>query len=154
MGDTGFLAEELAYVARQLRLAGETELRAELQKAVSDATRDIPRQIRSGLKPKLPDRYVLEDFGPDLRVTVSKHYGGRDPGVTVKATTRSGKSRKLSRLNRGALGHPLFGNRKRWFDQQVGPGWFSEPVLDAGAKARTEILAALDRVSVKATRKG
>lgn len=155
MGDTEFLAQELSFTARQLRLAGEGGLRDELQKAITAATRSIPGEIRSGLEPRLPDRYVREDFGPDLSISVSKRYGDTNPGVSVRARTRSGKARKLSRLNRGIIAHPFFGHRDgKWYNQPVVPGWFTEPILAARTRVREDITAALDTVAVKATRKG
>ena len=147
------LAADLEFVARNLKQAGETDLRKELQAAVTRAAQPVPEAIRGGLIPRLPNPYARV-FGADLRVTVSKRYGARDPGVTVRATTRSGKRRKLRRLDDGALEHPLYGNRRFWFRQAVGPGWFTTPAREAAGRAREEILAALDRVSVKAARKG
>jgi hypothetical protein len=151
-GNADYLATELEHVARHLRLAGDTGLYRELQDAVTRATRTVPEEIRSGLAPRLPNPYAA-DLSADLRITVSKRYGQADPGVTVTATTRV-KKRKLRRLNRGLLEHPLWGNREHWYLQQVTPGWFTGPARDAGARAREEIIAAMDRVAVAATRKG
>jgi hypothetical protein len=154
MGDPGYLARELAFVSHQLKQAADENLRKEFTAAVSKATAQVPAEIRAGLIPRLPDRYVRDDFGPDLKLSVSKRYSARNPGVTVRATTRSGKARKLKRLDRGVLAHPFFGNRRRWFNQVVGPGWFTEPATAAGGRARDEIRQAMDRVATEAMRRG
>lgn len=154
MGGADHLAAELEFTARQLKQAAEAGLRRELQKAITDATRDIPAKVRAELKPRLPDRYVAEDLGPDLRITVSRRYGSKDPGVTVRAATTGGKRRMLWALDRGVIRHPLFGDRQRWYGQAVTRGFFSDPVRAAGVKAREQIQAALDRVAAAATRKG
>lgn len=152
-GNADYLATELEHVARHLALAGDTGLRKELQDAVTRATRTVPEAIRGGLDAHLPNRYA-GDLSADLRITVSKRYGQRDPGITVTATTRGAKRRKLRRLNRGILEHPLWGNRDHWYAQAVTPGWFTGPAEQAGERARAEIEMAMDRVAVEATRKG
>ena len=154
MSNEDFFARELAFTAARLKQAGEIELRRELQKAVTDATRDIPRNVYGGLKERLPDRYVLDDFRPDLSVTVSKRYGSRDPAVRVIARTRSGKRRSLARIDRGVLTHPLFGDWKLWYNQAVIPGFFTVPAEEAAAGARKHISDALDRVYAEAMRRG
>lgn len=49
-------------------------------------------------------------------------------GIRVVAFAKSGKGVDLDRLDRGRLRHPLFGNRRHWFEQPVPPGWFSRPM--------------------------
>jgi hypothetical protein len=153
MGGADHLAAELEFTARQLRQAGELGLRRELQAAITSATRDIPAEIRAGLMPRLPDPYAAV-FDADLQITVSKRYGSKDPGVTVRATSRGTKRRALYAVDRGKLRHPVFGNRLRWVLQEVVPGWFSDPVRAARDRARGEIQSAMDRVAAEALKKG
>jgi hypothetical protein len=146
------LAAELEWVARHLRVAGELDLRKDLTDAVTASVKDIPKQIRDGLRPRLPDPYA-DTLNADLSITVSKRYSASNPGVTVRARTKSAKARKLRQLDRGVLKHPLFGNRRKWYTQAVTPGWFTGPAGDAKSRARVEIVAAMDRVTAEAMRR-
>jgi len=79
----------------------------------------------------------------------TKRSTGKNPGLRLvgKAKTPEGKDRDLASLNRGRLRHPLYGNRKHWYDQQVSPGWWDEPLLESAPQAREEIVKALDDVA-------
>jgi hypothetical protein len=148
-------AADLAEVAANLRAAAETGLRRELTKAIKDAAGTIPPRVRAELKPHLPDRYA-ETLDADLNMGVSVRTGARDPAVTVWARPRSRRRRALARLDRGLLGHPVFGMRSEtnprlwaaWEYQRgsVRPGFFTGPARDAAPRVRAEIEAALERV--------
>jgi hypothetical protein len=57
--------------------------------------------------------------------------------------------RDLASINRGRLRHPLFGNRRYWYDQSVTPG-FWDKAMEKGVKdVRVELLKALDEVAAK-----
>jgi len=50
----------------------------------------------------------------------------------------------------GIVRHPLFGNRKKWIDERIRPGWFTNPlILAAQGNVPKEIDAALDDVARK-----
>ena len=138
------LADDLARLAASLRAAGDVGLRRELTAAIKRAAEPVPRAIREGLKPHLPDRYA-EVLDADLRLSVSVRTGQADPGVTIIAESSRTHRRKLADLNRGVLSHPLWGDRKHWYRQPVTPGFFTGPCEDAAPRAREEIEAALDR---------
>lgn len=148
-------ASELESIARHLRAAGEGELVRELQKAIRDGVRSVQDDIRAGLRPRLPDPYA-DVLDADLSFRVSQRTSERDPGVTLRATTtgKEAARRRLRRLDRGVLAHPFFGNRKKWYDQQVEPGWFTGPAEADAPRVRAEIEQALEDVSAKAVGKG
>ena len=148
-------ATEFAALAYALREAGETGLKRELYKALDDAARPVAEVIggENHLKEFLPDRYagVLR---PDLKVSARKRSTGENPDVTIIATTRQlggVQRRRIRRLNAGVLAHPLFGNRKRWYDQTGGvtAGFFDRPVEEARPAVRSQIEDALARVRNK-----
>jgi hypothetical protein len=155
-------ATELEALAFRLRRAGETELLAEITKAMRDAAVPVPDEIRAGLKPHLPDRYA-ETLDADLRLGVSVRTAGSDPGVSVTGTTllgtgrggvrAGGKARKLRDLDAGRLTHPVYGNREVWRTQEVEPGWFTGPAEAAGPRVRDGIERALEDVAAKAASK-
>ena len=138
------LADELARFADALRRAGETGLRRQLTAGMKRAAEPIPKAIRDGLRPHLPDRYA-DVLDADLRIEVIVRTGQADPAVSVIASPIV-KQRKLSRLNAGILWHPVFGDRKEWRLQEVKPGWFTDPPEAAASQVREEISAALDRM--------
>ncbi len=152
------LASELEAIAFRLRRAGDEDLGRELTRAMRDAVDPVPAKIRAGLKPHLPDRYA-ETLDADLDIKVTaRNSGGADADavVSVYAQTRSGRARKLRRLDAGLITHPLFGDREHWYprdSRQKGmePGWFTGPCEDAGPQVRDALEKALGNVSAKAT---
>ena len=144
------MASQLEAAAFRLRRAGEEDLARELGAAMRRAVRPVPGDIRDGLKPKLPDRYAeVLDAELDIRV-VSRNSGG-DAVVSVTATTRgAAERRRIRRLDRGTLAHPLFGDRGHWYNQAVTPGWFTGPAEDAAPQVREALQQALRDVAAKA----
>ena len=146
-------AEEFAALARRLKEAGETGLRRELYKAIDEAAQPLAREIGSvsHLKPYVPDRYAAV-LASDLAVTTSK-LTGRNPGVRLIAKGRVRK-RKVQLLDSGAIQHPLFGNRTRWFTQRDGvkAGFFTGPAERSAPRIRAVILAAMHDVAGKITK--
>ena len=145
-------AAELESVARACRAAADTDLHRELTRGFRDAVEPVIPRIRDGLRPKLPDRYA-EVLDADLRLSVNVRTTGSDPGVSLTAQTRSGRGRKLSRLDSGLLTHPVYGNREKWETQQVTPGWFTGPATDAEPQVVQQLEAALERVADEIDRK-
>ena len=145
------LADELARFAAACRAAGERELLKEVRNGIKKAADGIPAEIRAGLRPHLPDRYA-DVLNADLKITVSVRTG-QDAGVTIQATAPTPYSRRgraVNAINAGNLRHPVYAQGPRrswhWKDQDVRPGWFTDPNQAAQPRVRQEIAAALDRV--------
>jgi hypothetical protein len=154
MADLTAGAAQFADLARRLKDAGEVTLRRELYKAIDDSARPVAEVIRSfmHLVPYMPDVYAAV-LAPDVRVTISKR-ASRDPGVSILCVPL-GKQRKITRLDRGLLTHPLFGDRKHWHTQAaplggMRAGFFSDPCEESAPEVRDAILAAMRDVGVKA----
>jgi len=145
-------AAELEALAFRLRRAGDTELLREVTKAMRDAAGPVQEQIREGLKPHLPDRYAAT-LDADLRLGVNVRTNERDPGVAVTGQATA-KARKLRSLDAGELHHPLWGDRERWFRQEVTPGWFTGPAEAGGPRVREAIEQALENVAGRAVKGG
>ena len=148
------MASQLEAIAFRLRRAGEEDLARELNAAMRRGVQPVPGLIRAGLKPHLPDRYA-ETLDADLDIRTITRSGGAatDAAVAVYAQTRSGRARKLRRLEGGILEHPLWGNREHWRKQgapSVEPGWFTGPAEDAAPQVRTALEQALRDVAAKA----
>lgn len=146
------MASQLEAAAFRLRRAGSEDLARELNAAMKRAVGPVPGRIRDDLKPRLPDPYaaVLDE---DLAIRTIARSGGSanaDAVVSVTATTRSGKRRRIRRLDAGTLEHPLYGNRRHWYAQAVTPGWFTGPAEDAAPDVRAALEQALRDVAAKA----
>ena len=151
MPSVDILARELAEISRELRRAGDTELVTELRDAINEAVAPVPREIIDRLPEYLPNRYARV-LASDISIRISNR--SRTGGQTVSITApergvRSVERRRLLRLNRGTLEHPLFGNRRRWYPQAVKPLFFDEPIYDRVPEIRQEIEDALERVKDK-----
>ena len=150
MTDLAGAAAEFAELAKNLRLVADEELSRELSRSISEATQPLPGKIRSGLGGFMPNRYAGVLSG-DLSLRTSQRSTGSDPGVKIVATGRSGKRRRMRRLNDGTLAHPLFGHRKHWYNQPAKQaGWFDKPIEEDAPEIRDAILAAMARVAEKA----
>jgi hypothetical protein len=146
-------ASELESIARHLRRAGDGDLARELTRAMRDVAGPVQDEIRAGLRPHLPDRYA-DELDAGVRLGVNVRTSERDPGVTITAQARSGKGRKLRRLDAGLLTHPLYGDREHWYTQHVEPGWFTGPAEAARPRVRAELERALEDVAARAASKG
>lgn len=152
--DTGVLAFQV--LAARLKETGATGLRRELGNAINDAAKPALEDVRRGLPDHMPDRYA-EVLDNDLQLTITKR-AVSSPGVRITARNRGlggVQRRRLNRLEGGVLAHPLFGNRRHWFDQTDGvtAGFFSGPLQDAQPQVRDAIIAAMIRIADKLTRK-
>lgn len=143
------LARSLNAVSARLRELGDEGLTRELSRAIGRAVDPLKDRIRAGLKPHLPDPYA-EVLDADLKIRRSSSTSGEEARVTVLASADGTKKRKLRQLDDGFLHHPLFGNRKHWYEQAVQPGWFTGPVNESVPAVREAIEAALDNVIEKA----
>ena len=144
--DMAGAAAELQLLAARLADAGETGLRTELLKAVTDSAAPAVEAVRQGLPSYMPNRYAaVLDSGLQLQV-VRRVGGSSDPSVRI--TARAG-SRRLQRLEGGVLAHPLWGNRKRWIYQtsHVVAGFFRDPIEKQAPEIRDRIQEAIDRVA-------
>ena len=151
MPSVDVLAHELAELSRELRKAGDTELANELRDAINEAVAPVPHEIVERLPEYLPNRYAAV-LARDITIRISNRSRTGGQTVSITAPERGVKSverRRLLRLNRGTLAHPLFGNRRRWYDQAVKPLFFDEPVYDRAPEIRQKIEDALERVKDK-----
>jgi len=147
MAGLDHLALELAAVSARLKAIGDGGgLTRELSKQVGEAVRPVPDAIRAGLKPRLPNRYA-DVLDADLSLRRSSNT--TVTGMQVTLTARAG-TRRIARLDRGILAHPLYGMRRHWYDQPVEPGWFTRPAEDALPQVRDAIEQALAEVKRKA----
>lgn len=141
--DSGFRAgdiQKLRTVADMLDSIGDAATKrrilAELV-APATAVRDDMRTAVMALSGPAPSEWKAA--GRD-GVRVDVQLAGPDPNIAV-VLPRTQANRGPWHLDHGSWRHPLFGNRSRWFEQRVRPGWFDE----TGKAAHPGFIAASGR---------
>jgi hypothetical protein len=134
-------ANQLDDLAKKLKAAGETGkgLRKELLKGLREGAKPLKVAVKESAEDVLPHRIaVTVKKGVSIRTRAT----GRQAGVRVIAKRGRG-------LNDGRLRHPLFGNRKRWFQQDIKKGWFTTPLEEGAPEVRKELLKVIDHIAKK-----
>lgn len=139
-------ADKLISLGRQLRAAGDKELKKELRTALRDATKPMKAAIKQNALDNMPHRGGLNEYLARSRITTQVRQSGRYPGIRI-----SNKQHDTRLDTQGRLRHPTFGRRGRddWQEQHVAPGWFTKPAERHARQARVEILLAMQRVAKK-----
>src|SRR6266702_3963762 len=141
-------ADKLARVSAALRAAGDKDLQRELRRAMSRTTKPLRKAARDGALQILPHRGGLDEHvASTARIATRVTANSSGARLRITGTSRD----NLRRMDEeGIVRHPLFGNRKRWFDERIRPGWFTNPlILAAQGNVPKEIDAALDDVARK-----
>lgn len=134
-------ANELDAVAKRLKAQGESGkgLRKELLKGLREGAKPLKVAVRDSAESVLPHRIaVTVKKGVSIRTRAT----GRQAGVRVIAKQGRG-------LDDGRLRHPLFGNRKRWYQQDIEPGWFTKPLEEHAPAVRVELLRVINHIARK-----
>lgn len=113
---------KIAQVHARLDRVGRRELARELRRELVKQSKPARQRVKRYEQDALPsgmDRSYSKV--PSQLVSVSK------AGVKVLWKHQRGKS-DLKALNRGRLRHPLFGNRKHWYEQQIPSGMWDKAI--------------------------
>jgi hypothetical protein len=146
-------AAKFGTLAKALKQAGDKELRKELYAGINRAVKPLSESVKVETKNYLPRRYAFE-LAKSLKVKARRR-AGRDPSVRLvgQAKTPRGKERDLRSLNRGRLRHPLYGNRGYWYNQEVPPNWWDDPLLEGVEPVREELVNVLEDIAHKLEQK-
>lgn len=132
-------AGELRRAARQLGVEDKA-LRRGAAKALERGVKRLRVSIPAAAG-RLPSGY-----GPvmaaDVQVSTSVKLASRDPAISVKVWAEGGRAadhRDVAQIDAGVLRHPFFGNRERWYDQAVRPGFASDPFAETKPAVLAEI---------------
>ncbi len=140
--------DKLSRLTKALWKYGEKDLRIELYRGINRAAKPLGQDVRNRLRFYLPDRYADELY-VWMRIRAKRRATGRAAGVRLVATAKppkGGKERDLRSLNRGRLRHPLYGNRKYWYNQPVTPGFWDKPLEDNSERIREELINLIDDI--------
>ena len=146
-------ADNFGRLARELRRTKDKELRKALYAGINRSVKPLTAAVKEAIPEFLPRRYAIE-LGKSLRVR-ARTRAGRNPSIYLvgKAKTKRGKERDLASLNRGRLRHPLYGDRRHWFNQPVPPNWWDDPLLQDAEMVRDQIEAVIEDVGRQFLRK-
>lgn len=142
-------AEQLAEVAKLLKQTGDKDLRKELFRGFNRATKPLKEAAKDAARRELPKRGGLNEWAASSRMATRTRTSGQNVGVRIVSTK---KGHDLRSLNRGRLRHPLFGNRRFWFNQPVKTWWFDDAMKGKAGAVRKELVVVLDDVARKVAR--
>ena len=138
---------ELRQVQNRLRVIGDKGLGKQMSKALRDAAKPLQPAVRKEAVAAMPSGY-----GPTLakslrfRTAIKETAHTADVVVRVYGDGRR-ERREVPALNRGRLRHPLYGNRNRWFDQRVRPGFVDRPADRLMPEAARQMRAVISYVA-------
>lgn len=136
-------AEQLRRLALDLKAAGDVELRRELFKGLSRALKPAKPAVQRAMREKLPSGGGLAARVAETTVLKRKI---KTMGRSVGAGIYGDGKLDIGSLDRGRVRHPLFGNRKHWYDTEIEPGFFTHTLHELEPEVRAEFIAAMDRV--------
>lgn len=147
--------EQLAQVARDLKAAGDRDLRRELFRGIQRSAKPLKAEAKSAALDELPKSGGLSVEIANSRWSVNTRLGVRNPSIRIVGRGRineSGREHDLNALDRGRLRHPTWGRRgpNDWKNQSVKVHWFSDRMENAAdTEVRANILEAVDKVADK-----
>lgn len=142
-------ADKIAEVSRRLKETGDKELRREMARGINRATKPLKIAARAAVLAEYPKRGGLNEFVAKSRFTTRTRGGGKNPGVRI-VVNKAGHD--IRALDRGRLRHPLYGNRRFWYTQQIKPEIISG-ALRAGAElVRRQLAEVLDDIAKRIAR--
>jgi hypothetical protein len=153
---------QLLELQRKLRAAGNENLRASMQRRIRRAAEPLRDDLQDAIRtlaitsqgrgsgrrggPSPITRPLRATIAEAVRISVRTT---GNPGATVwvdKGRMPHDMKTVPDRLNEGRLRHPVFGNRKRWAQQNANPGWWSKTVDQHKSRMEREVARVLDDV--------
>jgi hypothetical protein len=141
-------ANQLAALAKDLKAAGDKDLRKELLKGLRNAAKPLakeaaPKAAREGL----PKRGGLNEYVAASKFAVRTRTTGQGAGVRIVGAK---KGHDIKATDEGEFRHPVFGG-KTWVVQHIKPGWWTDGMSDPVVlePMRKELIAVMDEVARK-----
>jgi hypothetical protein len=141
-------ADALGRLARRLKEDGNKELRKKLMAGIQRATRPLREEIKVAARRQLPRSGGLNEFVASGKFSTKTRSGGRKVGVRITGV-KSGHD--IRAIDRGRLRHPVWGNRRRWVNQRVRPGFFTKTIEDRAHIVRDELVDVMQEVAREVT---
>lgn len=140
-------ADQFQDLARALKEAGRKDLQREMYAGINRSVKPLTGDVKDAVGDYVPNRGGAADaVQAEFKVKTRRRAAGRNPAIFLLGTAGN---RDVSSLNRGRLRHPLYGNRRRWYNTAIKPGFWTV-TLEAGApRVRVELEQALRNVAAK-----
>lgn len=137
--------EQLADLGRRFKAAGDRGkgLRRQLLKDIRVAVKPVLPEIRSHAASILPKRGGLAADVASAQLAVRTTLGAKSASVRIVSTSPG----RFRDLNRGRLRHPVFGNREKWVQQHVWPGWFTDRIEARKPRMQGAVIQAMKQTS-------
>lgn len=136
-------SQRLAMIARELRVAGERDVRLGMTRAMRAAAAPVRDEVRAAALRQLPKRGGLAAAQANS-VRVSVLTGARTAGVYVRDTRVSS-----FQTDQGYVRHPVFGDKKDWRQEELpqAAGWWTKTLSETSSRTvEVAIVAEMDRV--------
>lgn len=142
--------------ARELRtFAARGDVVNECRRDIRKEVPPLRKDIRESAVSSLPHRNGLGAWVAKAGVTVRYKSSGRTAGFSLKVSRKAGDGDKAdlkSLDDTGGVRHPLFGNRSKWYPQQVRPGYFTRVWQKRGNDMISTVDQAMDKALDKIRR--
>jgi hypothetical protein len=132
-------------LARDLKAAGSPArgLRLELLRAMRLAGKPMADAARESARENLPKRGGLNTYVADDAKIAVRNRVAANRGVGVRIVATEGGV-NLTRMDKGMVRHPVYGNRAAWVSQTIADGWFTKPLNERAPVAQAEIVMAMN----------
>lgn len=155
---------QLLQIQRQLRRAGQENIRASMQRRIRRAAEPLRDEIQGVIRnlaitsqargtgkrggPSPTTRPLRTSIAEAVRISVRTTSGSAGARVWIDKNLlpRDIPMGVVNRLNEGRLRHPVFGNRRRWVQQSTAPLWWDRTVRGHLPRMEREVARVLDDV--------
>lgn len=145
--------EKLEKLGRDLKEAGDKELRKEFMKAGQAIGKPVKENIRRHALTDLPRKGGLNVWvAKNAKTQTQVRLSGKNLGVRFK--TKFKGSSDVAAINAGEVRHPLFGDKDHWYTTRVTPGFAYRALDELAPEIRKAFLALVDEIARKLEAKG
>jgi hypothetical protein len=132
-------------LARDLKAAGSPArgLRLELLRAMRLAAKPMVEAAQESARANLPKAGGLNTYVADGAKIAARNRLATTRGVGVRIVATEGGV-NLTRMDKGTVRHPVYGNRAAWVNQKIPDGWFTKPLNERAPMVQAEITMAMD----------
>ena len=140
MAETLRGADDLADLAKALKVAGDGQLRKDLLAGIRKAGKPSIDAARAKARSSLPSRGGYAAIVARQPIGVRTRTAGRQAGVRIAGPRGAGFAADIS----GVLRHPIYGRKDdSWASQSVPSGWFTKTIEDRSPVFRKDVEAAM-----------
>lgn len=137
-------------VEKKLHKAASHDVLAAIRKAITQDTLPARKRIRAAALGTLPHKGGLNKWAAVLPTSIVRQEG---KFLTVRIRMQRGKH-DFKSLDAGRIRHPLFGNRKKWFEQNIPSGFFTKQTERLASELRHDVAEAINQYAAQFNKPG